>query len=282
MVLPPIQLYLEPPAFVLPVALTALATILFAAALWFVRDNKIRSWSLIWLVTLIPVLGFVQIETTIDERFLYFPSVSFCLLFAGCLIRYLQNRNRGEAPTSKQIWTVAVVLLVIYCPILLVRQMYWQNDLSLWTAAVETNPNDSKVRFRLGVAYLQAGDLNQAEKEFQAALSHPDKNKTITAALYAHLATVKQAKNVTADVENLYRNAIAMNPDYYTAHFNLAIFYQRSGQFEKAANEFKEAIRCNYNSPAAHRNLAEVLQQQGKLEEAKKHRDIASEFGVHE
>ena len=282
MILPPIALYLEPPPSILPVWLTALATILFGAGLWFVQDKKIRSWSLIWLVTLIPVLGFIQIETTLDERFLYFPSVSFCLLMAGCLIRYLRNRNHGEAPNSKQIWTIAILVLLIYSPVLIVRQLYWQNDLSLWSAAAETNPNDSKVLFRLGVAHLQAGDLDQAETEFKSALSQTNKNNTITAALYAHLATVKQAKNISEDVEKLYKQALEINPDYYTAHFNLGIFYQRSGQLEKAAHEFKEAIRCNYNSPPAHRNLADVLRQQGKLDEAEKHKRIAEGFGMSE
>jgi hypothetical protein len=281
MVLPPIELYLEPPVSILPIFWTVLGTILFAAAIWFVKDKKIRSWSVIWLVTLIPVLGFIHIETTIDERFLYFPSVSFCLLCAGCLLKYLQNRNRREAPNQKQIWTVAALVVFIYSPVLFVRQLYWHNDLSLWTAAAETNPNDSKVRFRLGVAYLQAGDLDEAEKEFTTALSGSNQNKTITAALYTHLATVKQAKQSSDGVESLYKKALAISPDYYTAHFNLGLFYKRSEQFEKAKHEFNEAIRCNYKSPAAHQNLAEVLEKLGKLEEAEQHHAIAKELGMY-
>ncbi|HSE41293.1 MAG TPA: tetratricopeptide repeat protein [Acidobacteriota bacterium] len=280
MVLPPIQLYLEPPISILPIVFTILALVLYCVGLWFVRDNKIRSWSLMWLITLLPVLGFVRIETSLDERFLYFPSVSFCLLFAGCLTKYLQKRNHNEELPSKQIWITAALILLIYSPVLLVRQMYWQNDVSLWSAAAETNPNDSRVLFRLGVAYLQADDFGQAEENFVKALSAPNQDKTITAALYAHLATLKQAKNVSDDVENLYHKALAINPDYYTAHFNLGLFYKKSGQLKKAEQEFREAIRCNYSSPQAHQNLADVLREMGKPEESEKHMRIAKELGT--
>jgi tetratricopeptide (TPR) repeat protein len=96
------------------------------------------------------------------------------------------------------------------------------------------------------------------------------------------LQQLKQAKRSSDGVENVYQKALAISSDYYTAHFNLGLFYKRSEQFEKAEHEFREALRCNYTSPSAHQNLAEVLRKVGKLQEAEKHERIAKDYNENE
>src|SRR5262249_25058995 len=139
MIIPPFELYFEPSVSDLPFFLSVLSAAIFAAGIFLIRNQKVAHWAAIWLITLMPVLGFVQIETTLDERFLYLPSVSFCLLAAGLLTQYLVHRNGSSEIPAKHVWIVAILIAIIYAPWLITREYYWQNDLALWRSAAVTS-----------------------------------------------------------------------------------------------------------------------------------------------
>ncbi len=44
----------------MPLLVNLLATAIFLCGLFLLKDRRIAKWSLLWLVTLIPVLGIVQ------------------------------------------------------------------------------------------------------------------------------------------------------------------------------------------------------------------------------
>jgi protein O-mannosyl-transferase len=270
LVLPPFQLYLEPQVRNLPVLWNLLSLLIFVTGMILLRNRPISSWSTIWLVTLIPVLGLIRIETTLDERFLYLPSVSFCLLAAAWLLKYLQHRNKMQTVSHKHMLITGIIVSLIYAPFLLVRQTYWKNDLSLWLSAAETDPNSSTVRFRLGVAYLQAGMIPMARSQFSKGLDLPQENKAITAALYTHLAIAKQIMK-EGNIETLYKKALSLDPNYFSAHFNLGLFYKQNFRNEEAIQQFEAALKSNPNSAAAHRHLAELLKGKGLTQKAETH-----------
>ncbi len=277
LVFPPFQLFLEPPLRTLPVVWNLLSLLIFIAGLIFLGKRRIASWSAIWLVTLLPVLGLIRIETQLDERFLYLPSVSFCLLAGAWLMKYLEYRNKSQPIPNKQLLVVGILVSLVYAPFLLVRQSHWKNDILLWSSAAETDPGSSTVRFRLGVAYLQSGLIGEAEQEFSKGLALSQTSNAIHAALYAHLAITKQLLN-QGQVEDLYRKALSIDPNYFTAHFNLGLFYKQNHRDTEAIVQFEAALKGNPNSAEAHRHLAELLKQKGQTRESEDHFQRAKEL----
>lgn len=280
LVLPPFQLFLEPSPDQLPMALNLAALGLFGAALWLLHDRRLAGWSLAWLITLAPVLGIVHLETSLDERFLYFPSIAFCLPAGGLVLRYLKSRTDAKEPADKHVMIAALIISAVYAPSLMVRQAYWQNDLSLWSSAVETDSGSARTRLRYGVALMEAGDLKEAEEQFRLGLSLPQESSMYTAALYTHTATVRQMEGSANGVEDLYRKALHLEPGYFTAHFNLALYYKNRGNADDAILQFQEALRSNPKSVAAHSNLAGLLKQKGRDAEAEEHERLARELGL--
>lgn len=261
LVLPPLQLYLEPSPFQMPLLPDLAAALFFGLGVWFLKDRKIASWSLVWLVTLLPVLGFIRLETSLDERFLYLPSISFCLLAGAWVLQYLRDRS-GESPLQERHVIVACALIfALMAPLLIVRQFYWHNDLSLFKSAVTTDPSSSKIRLRLGVALLEAGDAGEAEQQFREGLKLTPESAQFTAALTTHLATALQMQGRQTGVEDLYRKALELAPDYFTAHFDLGLYYKKSGRIAEAVTQFQEAVRANPRSETARRMLLETQKE---------------------
>lgn len=258
LVLPPFQLYMEPAPAQMPWVWNLAATFIFAAGAWLLKDRRVAGWSLVWLITLLPVAGIVQLETSLDERFLYLPSVSVCLLAAAWILQYLKKRNADGEVSEKHVIVSVLVIAGVLAPALLLRQAYWHNDLSLWNSAMATAPQSSRIRLRLGVALLEAGDATEAERQFREGLALKQEGGMYTAALYTHLATAEQMQGRDSEAEMLYKKALGLAPNYYTAHFNLGLYYKKHQQIEEARKQFEAALRANPRSQAARQQLEEI------------------------
>jgi Flp pilus assembly protein TadD/tRNA A-37 threonylcarbamoyl transferase component Bud32 len=68
--------------------------------------------------------------------------------------------------------------------------------------------------------------------------------------------------------EAAFRQAIRLNPDYYTAHGNLGNALFNQGRHKEAEAAYRQAIRLKPNDPKGHNNLGGALDSQGRHKEA--------------
>jgi tetratricopeptide (TPR) repeat protein len=73
---------------------------------------------------------------------------------------------------------------------------------------------------------------------------------------------------VYADLETLWRDTLAKNPNAWLAHNNLGIVLRDEGKIPQAIEHYREAIRLNPNYELAYNNLGVALKNEGKVEEA--------------
>ena len=64
------------------------------------------------------------------------------------------------------------------------------------------------------------------------------------------------------------KKAIEINPNYASAHYNLANVQQKLGEFGKAKSSYQKVIEINPNYASAHHNLGILLSNLGKYDEA--------------
>jgi tetratricopeptide (TPR) repeat protein len=91
----------------------------------------------------------------------------------------------------------------------------------------------------------------------------------VCSALLVTLGTLtwKQA-HVYHDIETLWRDTVAKNPDVWMAHNNLGIVLENQGRQSEAIEHYKEALRLKPDYVEAHNNLGFALSQVGKPDEA--------------
>jgi tetratricopeptide (TPR) repeat protein len=75
----------------------------------------------------------------------------------------------------------------------------------------------------------------------------------------------------TAAVEKHYREAIALNPGAYDAHYNYGVFCYATNRRKEAQAAFEKTLAIHPAHAGAHTNLGAVLQEQGRLAEASRH-----------
>ncbi len=75
------------------------------------------------------------------------------------------------------------------------------------------------------------------------------------------------------NVETLWRDTLAKNPDCWLAHHNLGVVLQTQGHFSEAETNFRSALQLRPHYYEAENNLGESLLMQDRLKEAEEHID---------
>ncbi|MGA2789088.1 MAG: tetratricopeptide repeat protein, partial [Verrucomicrobiota bacterium] len=81
------------------------------------------------------------------------------------------------------------------------------------------------------------------------------------------LLTWRQAGMYT-DMETLWRNTLAKNPDCWMAHSNLGSYMFNEGRVEEAMEHYLKAVRINPNNPEVLTDLGVALAAKGQFDEA--------------
>jgi len=125
---------------------------------------------------------------------------------------------------------------------------------------------DPKYQYNMGAFYLNSGNVDEAIKYFNNALSL---NPRYDDALCS-LGLAYSMKGNFEEAIKKYQACLKVNPNYAEAHNFLGTAYQQRGLLDKAEQEFRIAIAdANYRSKELpYYNLAGLYVEKTKLEEA--------------
>ena len=135
------------------------------------KSQPLLAFSLAWFFTVIaPVLSFPNVSNNAGsnvfaERYLYIPSLGFCILAGWAWLRVMERASRKMALT---IAYPALALVLIFYSVLIVRRIPdWRSDLRLYQKTVLQSPDSATVQTGLGSAYYEAGQYDDALAPFE-------------------------------------------------------------------------------------------------------------------
>lgn len=110
----------------------------------------------------------------------------------------------------------------------------------------------------------QLGYWQNGGTVFRHAIAVTQNNYTACYNLGIYLAN----RGLANEAVDNYHAAIRIDPNRMDPHLNLGIVLEKAGQLNEAAKEYREAVRLDPNSSAAHFNLGCVLGTLGQRNEA--------------
>jgi Flp pilus assembly protein TadD len=126
-----------------PSAIAAILILILAACAiaYGLRRAPLASFAALWVfITLIPVLNVYAVGRNVfTERYLYLPSVGFCLvivLLASRVVGLLPERLRSPAAA-----VALAAVLILSTALALARNSIWKDDLTLFARTLESSPN---------------------------------------------------------------------------------------------------------------------------------------------
>ncbi len=200
------------------------------------KDKKIESFSILfYFATLFIVSNIIfPVGTNMAERFVYMPSVGFCLLAAVLVYRFL-SRQPGLLTGA-----IAAILL-LFSVKTMSRNLVWQDDYTLFTTDVETSPGSAKVQCSAGGKMIEkATDKDhplpepQRSEMIRQAIPHLQKSSEIHPLYKQPPLLMGNAYFYLQNYDSAiicYQKALALSPGFADAQKNMAVAYRDAGQY---------------------------------------------------
>lgn len=145
-----------------PVVLLSLAAAagLLYLAVRGLRSKTIVSFGIWWFFITIALTSniFYIIGASMADRFLFVPSLGFCLAAAWLITRYTGGLSAAPGVLHHKTLTASLVLAVPYLLITFNRNPDWYDDATLFTADVESAPGSSRVHYNYGTLMMDNGN----------------------------------------------------------------------------------------------------------------------------
>jgi len=245
-----------------PRVITGVAIVVFflAYAIAQRRKNSIFFFSIAWFfVALIPVSNIYPINAYMAEHWLYIPSIGVFLALGNIL------KNIYEKDKTRALAIVFTIALTVYFSYLTIKQNnYWNNATNFYEKTLEYSPTSPRVLNRLGMKYMEMGDIDKAVFLYEKALEADPRY----AQAYINLGNVHKNNREIEKALLAYNKALEVKPDLAEAYNNLGIIYSQKKQFSKAINLYEKAIQINPNYGFAYNNLANTYNDMGEYEKA--------------
>ncbi|GIV34763.1 MAG: hypothetical protein KatS3mg031_2298 [Chitinophagales bacterium] len=228
---------------------------------------------LYYYITLSIVSNIVfTVGIAMNERFLYMPSVGFCLLLAVLLVRLTHRIQSGIASHQeilhpKLLSLLTGIILLGYSVKTFTRNFDWKDDFTLFKKDVQHSPNSAKVHNALGGEYLTQSEkpgldpktkqeyIRQAEKVLARALEiYPD---YLNALLLMGNAKYKLHDSLP-EARYYYERTLKMKPNYFEGNFNMGCILLEKNYNKEAIPYFQKAIREKPEKFEPYYNLAEA------------------------
>lgn len=215
----------------------------------------------------------VKIGSSFAERFLYFPSLAFCIAVV-ILLYHLFNFKRKDSKIpfvkgNKLLIIIVLSILVVFSSLTVVRAAEWKDQYTLFGSDVKKVENSAHLRLYWGLALYDKAiayeEKNIAETRLNVVQSN-DQN---------YLKYLREAADQFWKATTIYSN-------YAQAYEQLGLIYMRIGEKIGVQTAIDTAEFCLQKSIAllpevssVNNNLAKLYFMRQQYDKAKKHYLVA-------
>ena len=229
--------------FVGPLALLTVLTICIAL----VRSKLLvfsSVWLLVWLAPALAALRRFDPEYLVQERYLYLPSMGFCLA-VGMGIHWLSTRRQAAVVGDKIGATVLGIMIAGWGIANFAQNRVWNNSVSVLANCVAVEPDSGRAHSALSQHYFVAGKTRDAEAAAQKAI---ELDPQFTGG-YMNLSYFnKQYGRLDQAIDYLEQAAAAIEPStstrngLATVHLNLGLLYSERGNRAQAEKNLVRSV----------------------------------------
>jgi protein O-mannosyl-transferase len=254
---------------------------------------------LVFMVMLLPTMQVLQFTNVIaSDKYAYLPAIGVLIVIAWALSR-IWDRSGRLARTCVMLCILVLAGAEAYGAR---RQLdCWTDSVTLYTRMAQVTPKAVTVRNNLAIALARKGDLDEAMKQIDIALSlAPEEASCLytKGSIFADMGQPEEALNYyyrsikeNGSLAGTWYNAgvtltklgrpqeaipycrrsVELKPNWPKAHLQLGIALARAGQSAEAIPSFEEVIALEPENWRARTELADILVTQTKWSAAVLH-----------
>jgi tetratricopeptide (TPR) repeat protein len=200
---------------------------------------------LFFLINIILVLQIISIgQAIVSERYTYVSYIGLSFIFASVVIAFMDKYK-------SKILLYSTILFFIFLAMSTWQQnKVWNDSITLWTKALEVNPQIATAYNNRGIAKSKRGDKRGAILDYNMGLKY----KSDDATTYYNRGKLKaELKDYLGAIKD-YDFAIKYNPNEYKSYYNRANSKSEIGDIEGAIIDYNRAVEIDTKSAEAYNN----------------------------
>ena len=216
--------------------------VLVSVSLLVIRVRQSRPYLVVgwlwYLVTLVPVIGFIQIGgQALADRFTYVPLIGVFIM----MVWGIDGLTAGWSSRRVVLACSAGLIILVLSLATRIQVGYWRNSLTLSERALRVTSNNGFAHNNLGTELKNLGRDDEAVTHFREALLIWPHH---LAARFNLALTLAHQDQLNAAIWH-FSQVLQVKPDDVEAHYNIGVAYARQGQTEQARAHFSEALRID-------------------------------------
>jgi len=256
-----------------------------------------------YLVTLLPVLGFIQAgEQSMADRYTYLPCLGPVIAAGTIAARgwvWADSLRRWRSFVMYAACGAALAGTLVLALLTMKQIGIWHDSVTLWdhvirhepdrlyiaynnrgvgykdrgmydraiadyTKAIELNPRDARPYVNRAIAYAETNQPGRAIPDFDAVISREPDNADAYAGRGLALAQAGRFDEAIEDCSI----ALLLRPGHADAYLNRGVAYERDGRLVQALDDYGRAAALNPYDHLAYVNRGNILGTMGRYPEA--------------
>jgi hypothetical protein len=223
--------FYAPPFAAIAGSALLLAAVTLGALVMRKRHGYVLTGWLWYLVTLLPVIGLVQIGShSIADRYTYIPLVGIFVMLVWGVSALLHEWEDGALALRMVSCAVVAVMVVLTS----LQLGHWKNSITLFRHAMEVTENNHVAHTNLGNALLQAGRFQESLQYLEMAVAERPAD---TFALM-NLGNAYRNLNEHEKALDAYSRVLLIDPRSDKGHYELGVEYLAVGREQSAMEEY--------------------------------------------
>lgn len=233
------------------------------------KNKNILSFGILFFLVSLSIYAnlFRIIGSSFGERFLYTPSLGFCICITFLLYKLIlpKTSDLKNIPQKKNYIFIGLIFLIIipYSIKTIARNADWKSNYTLFSNDVSLSPNSTRTHYYLGNLLAKPDmaidkDSITANALLDRGIVELKKSAAIYPKFcdsYVQLGVAYYRKKDLKNAFDYYNKAIACNPSNPSAHSNMGTIYFETGDYTNAEKTFLKALSLDKNYAEAHLNL---------------------------
>ena len=192
------------------------------------------------------------------ERFLFLPSLGFCIAVVILLLKLLNAQNLDQLKLNSKARAVFILLIILFAGRTIARNPDWKNNKTLFTADVKNSPNSARLNFGFGNLFrdsaMHTSDMKLKTEAAAIAIQAYSHALAIDSAYpdpCYNMGVTYYSTGDTANAVRMYLKTLELKPEYALAAYNLGAIFFNQKKYESSLKYFKTAHEIqpeNYNA----------------------------------
>jgi len=258
---------------------------LFVYAVTRFREKDILSYCILYYFITISVVSnlFFMTGSTMAERFLFMPSLGFCIAATVLIARLVKNENAVNILKMKPAFYLLLIGVGIVFSVLTInRNGDWKNNYALFLSGVEAAPNSARTHGSLAyeckVRALKEQNPAARSQLFEQSVREFRKAADILPGYEYALYNLGVGYYEMGDDENAlktYLETLKYFPNHINANNNVGVIYFNRKKYDDAIVYFQKAASVDPNNANAVGNIGAIYQNKGDMQKAKEYYEKA-------